>query len=277
PNRVVQGALLHGGPEDADLAGGRGAVRAPARAVADRRRDHRARVDGQADREALRPPDGHRVGGRQGPARGRKHLHSPGTSRDGLERSQPAGGDRRGRLGDGLHPVEPAAGQESELTSRSNNGADMNARTEVGLIDDLRSYIAALEANGQLHRVKAEVDWKYELCHVSKVNEEKQGPALLFENVKGNSIPVLTSAFTPPQRIAIALEQDPSLTMCQLSRKWMELTTKQMVKPTFVDNRSEERRVGKECRHRCETYRFKKNCRIYAKSTSKKSRVMTHR
>ena len=112
----------------------------------------------------------------------------------------------------------------------------MNARTEVGLIDDLRSYIAALEANGQLHRVKAEVDWKYELCHVSKVNEEKQGPALLFENVKGNSIPVLTSAFTTPQRIAIALEQDPSLTMCQLSRKWMELTTKQMVKPTYVEN-----------------------------------------
>ncbi|MCL4775414.1 MAG: UbiD family decarboxylase, partial [Burkholderiaceae bacterium] len=112
----------------------------------------------------------------------------------------------------------------------------MNARTEVGLIDDLRSYIAALEANGQLHRVKAEVDWKFELCHVSKVNEEKQGPALLYENVKGHSIPVFTSAFTTPQRIAIALEQDPSLTMCQLSRRWMELTTKQMVKPVFVDN-----------------------------------------
>jgi len=35
----------------------------------------------------------------------------------------------------------------------------MNARTEVRPIDDLRSYIAALEANGQLHRVKTEVDW----------------------------------------------------------------------------------------------------------------------
>ena len=108
-------------------------------------------------------------------------------------------------------------------------------RNEVRPIDDLRSYIAALEAHGQLHRVKAEVDWKYELCHVSKVNEEKQGPALLYENVKGHSIPVLTSAFTTPERIAIALEQDPGLTMCQLSRKWMELTTKQLVKPTFVD------------------------------------------
>ncbi len=112
----------------------------------------------------------------------------------------------------------------------------MNApRKEVALINDLRTYIAALEANGVLKRVKAEVDWKYELCHVSKVNEEQKGPALLYENVKGYDIPVFTSAFTTAQRIAICLEQDPSLSMCQLSRKWMELTTKSMVKPVFVD------------------------------------------
>ena len=112
----------------------------------------------------------------------------------------------------------------------------MNARNEVRPIDDLRSYIAALEAQGQLHRVKTEVDWKFELCHVSKVNEEQKGPALLYENVKGYDIPVFTSAFTTSQRLAIALEQDPSLSMCQLSKKWMELTTKKMVKPVTVDH-----------------------------------------
>lgn len=112
----------------------------------------------------------------------------------------------------------------------------MNARNEVRPIDDLRSYIAALEAQGQLHRVKTEVDWKYELCHVSKVNEEQKGPALLYENVKDYDIPVFTSAFTTPQRLAIALEQDPSLSMSQLSKKWMQLTTKQLVKPVLVDN-----------------------------------------
>ena len=46
----------------------------------------------------------------------------------------------------------------------------MNARTEVRPIDDMRSYIAACEAHGMLHRVRTEVDWKWELCHVSKVN-----------------------------------------------------------------------------------------------------------
>ena len=103
-------------------------------------------------------------------------------------------------------------------------------------INDIRTYIDALDTHGLLHRVKAEVDSKYELAHISKVNEEKKGPAMLYENVKGHTIPVFTSAFTTPERIAICLEQDPSLTMCQLSRKWMELTTKQMIKPTFVDN-----------------------------------------
>jgi phenyl-phosphate phosphatase/carboxylase subunit beta len=102
---------------------------------------------------------------------------------------------------------------------------DMNAPTKVKVIDDIRSYIAALEANGELHRVKTEVDWKFELCHVSKVNEEQKGPALLYENVKGYDIPVFTSAFTTSKRLAICLEQDPALSMCQLSKKWMELTT----------------------------------------------------
>lgn len=110
------------------------------------------------------------------------------------------------------------------------------SKLEVAPIDDLRSYIAALEAHGLLHRVKTEVDWKYELSHVSKVNEEKKGPGLLYENVKGYDIPVFTSAFSTPARLAIALEQDPSLTMCQLARTWMKQTTKELIKPVFVDN-----------------------------------------
>jgi 4-hydroxy-3-polyprenylbenzoate decarboxylase len=49
------------------------------------------------------------------------------------------------------------------------------------MINDLRDFIAACERNGQLHRVKASVDWKLELSHVAKVNEERGGPALVFE------------------------------------------------------------------------------------------------
>ena len=49
---------------------------------------------------------------------------------------------------------------------------------------DLREFIAKLEEEGELARISAEVDWNLELSHVAKLNEEKQGPALLFQNVK---------------------------------------------------------------------------------------------
>ena len=105
------------------------------------------------------------------------------------------------------------------------------------MINDLRDYIKALDEHGELHRVTAEVDWNLEICHVSKVNEEAKGPALLYENVKDYpDIPLFTSAFTTARRLAIALEQDPDLPMSQLSKKWMELTTQKLIKPEFVDN-----------------------------------------
>ncbi len=104
------------------------------------------------------------------------------------------------------------------------------------MINCLQSYISALDEMGELHRISAEVDSKFELCHVSKVNEEAKGPALLYENVKDYSIPVFTSAFTTPRRLAIALEQDQDLSMSQLSKKWMQLTTQELVKPKFIDN-----------------------------------------
>ena len=105
------------------------------------------------------------------------------------------------------------------------------------MINDLRDFIKALDEHGELHRVTAEVDWNLEACHVSKVNEEAKGPALLYENIKDYpDIPLFSSAFTTPRRLAIALEQDPDLPMSQLSKKWMELTTQKLIKPEFVDN-----------------------------------------
>lgn len=99
---------------------------------------------------------------------------------------------------------------------------------------DLRDFIVKCEAEGELYRVKAEVDWNLELSHVAKKKEEAGGPALLFENVKGYKIPVLTSAFTKTKRMAIALGQPLNYSMHQLSREWMGLVTKELIKPKFV-------------------------------------------
>ena len=91
---------------------------------------------------------------------------------------------------------------------------------------DLRDFVAQCEKVGQLKRVKAEVDWDLEISHVAKVVEEKSGPALLFEKVKGYTSPVLTGAFGTTQRLAIILGKDPNLSMVQLTREWVNTAVK---------------------------------------------------
>jgi UbiD family decarboxylase len=50
---------------------------------------------------------------------------------------------------------------------------------------DLRGYLSHLEERGQLLRVKEEVDVKYEIAAGIRKTSDLEGPALLFENVKG--------------------------------------------------------------------------------------------
>lgn len=73
---------------------------------------------------------------------------------------------------------------------------------------DLREFIAALEARGELKRIKTEVDPELEITEitdrVSKM-EGRKNVALLFENVKGSSMPVLMNAFGSYDRMAMAL------------------------------------------------------------------------
>src|SRR4030042_5328639 len=99
---------------------------------------------------------------------------------------------------------------------------------------DLREFMQKCEAEGDLKRVKTEVDWNLELSHIAKLNEEKKGPALLFEKVKDYRIPVLTSAFTLPKRLAIALGMPLHFSMYDMAKRWMELTTKKLIPPVEV-------------------------------------------
>jgi len=101
---------------------------------------------------------------------------------------------------------------------------------------DLKGWIEACEKEGELKRVKAEVDWNLELSHIATLNERKKGPALLFENVKGYEIPVLTSAFTTSKKLAITLGMPTSYSMCELAREWMKRTTKGLIKPVEVED-----------------------------------------
>lgn len=94
---------------------------------------------------------------------------------------------------------------------------------------DLRDYISICEKAGQLKRIKVEVDWDLELSHISKMNEEKAGPALLFENVKGYKSPVLTGAFGTTERLAVILGKSPDMSMVQLTKEWVNLAVKEVI------------------------------------------------
>jgi 4-hydroxy-3-polyprenylbenzoate decarboxylase len=45
---------------------------------------------------------------------------------------------------------------------------------------DLRPFIQQLENEGELYRVKAEVDWSLELSHMAKINERTWRPRIAF-------------------------------------------------------------------------------------------------
>ncbi|MBM4422256.1 MAG: phenylphosphate carboxylase subunit beta [Chloroflexi bacterium] len=94
---------------------------------------------------------------------------------------------------------------------------------------DLRLFIEQCESIGELKRVKAEVDWNLELSHVSKLVEEKKGPALLFENITGYKTPVFTGAFATPSRLALSLGMPSHLSMCEAARQWMKTTVKTVI------------------------------------------------
>lgn len=73
---------------------------------------------------------------------------------------------------------------------------------------DLRQFIGDLEKRGLLKRIKTEVDANLEITEITDRVSKKGGPALLFENVRGYNMPVLTNAFGSEERMNLALGVD---------------------------------------------------------------------
>src|SRR5436853_6960981 len=72
-------------------------------------------------------------------------------------------------------------------------------------IEDLRGFISLLEKHGQLERISADVDAELEIAEITDRVSKPGGPALLFENVRGHSIPVLINALGSCARMLMAL------------------------------------------------------------------------
>ncbi len=80
------------------------------------------------------------------------------------------------------------------------------ARTRTPL--DLRDFIERLRAAGELHEVTARVSSELEITEITDRVSKERGPALLFSNVEGSTLPVLTNQFGSDRRLAIAFGVD---------------------------------------------------------------------
>jgi len=74
---------------------------------------------------------------------------------------------------------------------------------------DLQEFIRYLEAIGDLKRIKAEVDPILEITEISSRVIKENGPALIFENVKGSSFPLAINLFGTEERMELALGRKP--------------------------------------------------------------------
>jgi 4-hydroxy-3-polyprenylbenzoate decarboxylase len=90
----------------------------------------------------------------------------------------------------------------------------MDGEASVGY-RDLREFVARLEKEGELKRVRAEVDPVLEITEVAqRVARSKTrsahsvGPALLFEKPKGSRVPLLINTFGSVRRMELAFDVD---------------------------------------------------------------------
>ena len=73
------------------------------------------------------------------------------------------------------------------------------------LPDPYRDFLVQLEDAQELLRVKDAVDPKYEICAFCRHVADMNGPALLFESIKGHDMPAVANLFGTRGRIAMAV------------------------------------------------------------------------
>ena len=76
------------------------------------------------------------------------------------------------------------------------------------MFKDLRDFIALLEREGELKRITHPVSAELEITEICDRTLRAGGPALLFENVIGHSIPLLGNLFGTTKRVAMGMGQD---------------------------------------------------------------------
>ena len=74
-------------------------------------------------------------------------------------------------------------------------------------LDDIQSFLQILDREGELHHIKAEVDWDQEIAAITdRISKRVDGgPGLRFHKVKGYRTPVGTNLFGSRRRMQLAM------------------------------------------------------------------------
>src|SRR5438105_3865641 len=94
--------------------------------------------------------------------------------------------------------------------------------------DSLAAFLEELEAEGQLVRVRAEVDPILEISEITDRISKAHGPALLFEKVRGSAFPLAINVLGSERRMAKALGVKE---LDEMARRIAE-----MIKPDIPDS-----------------------------------------
>lgn len=83
---------------------------------------------------------------------------------------------------------------------------------------DLRSFLDILSRRKQLVTIDQPIDPYLEMTEISDRTLRKQGPALLFKQPTGHSIPVLANLFGTPERVALAMGEENTAALREVGK-----------------------------------------------------------
>ena len=83
---------------------------------------------------------------------------------------------------------------------------------------DLRDFIRGLEQRGELKRIQVPVSPVLEMTEICDRTLRKGGPALLFENPTGFSMPVLGNLFGTPERVAMGMGAETTAELREIGK-----------------------------------------------------------
>ena len=95
---------------------------------------------------------------------------------------------------------------------------------------DLREFLRCLEEQGELARVHVEVEKDHEIGAICRKVNDHAGPGLLFEKVRGYSVPLACNLLGTKKRFAMALGTSDGA----LTEEWLRRTSLPPINPVLI-------------------------------------------